>query len=422
MQKNIFNTSIVRVASAIANFLLVILIAKVLGPRVKGETTMILTTVSFVVFFCSIIGGQSYVYLIPKLRFQNILIPSYLWSLIMCLLAYVLISFLKLSSSYFALLISIISFLSSIISVHATILLSAQRWKPYNFFQAFPIVFTLILTIIYIEVLGVKSIESYLHSIIISLIIGAILSVIAVRKELQSITLSGVFSETETIFKFGLGYQFLELLQLLNLRFYFYMLQYLQGNVDLGFFSVGISLFEFSWILARSSQSILYSKFMNHEEHIDKPEFLNRFAKLAMIGSIILTIFLFSMPDSFFTGLFGKAYSGINWSVKWFAPGVIAYNVYLVYQSYYLSEGRYGGLIFINIFSFAIAVIAGYLFIPTKYFSGAAGAASLSFVVASILLYVKFTVETKQSFRSIFPNKGDILFINNFVKSILKRH
>jgi O-antigen/teichoic acid export membrane protein len=410
------------VASAIANFLLVIIIAKVLGPRVKGETTMILTTVSFVVFFCSIIGGQSYVYLIPKLKFQNILIPSYLWSLIMCLLAYVLISFLKLSNSYFALLISIISLLTSIISVHATILLSAQRWRYYNFFQAFPIILTLLLTLFYIEILNVKTIEAYLYSIIISLVIGTLLSIVAVWKEILTIKLSGVFSETETIFKFGLGYQFLELLQLLNLRFYFYMLQYLQGNVDLGFFSVGISLFEFSWILARSSQSVLYSKFMNQFERVEKLEILNRFAKLAMLSSVLLTLFLFAMPDSFFTSLFGKAYSGINWSVKWFAPGVIAYNVYLVYQSYYLSEGRYGGLIFINIFSFALAVIAGYLFIPSKYFSGAAGAASLSSVVASLLLYLKFTFETKQSFWSIFPNKGDMLFINNFAKSILKRH
>lgn len=340
----------------------------------------------------------------------------------MCVLAYVLIVFLKLSNSNYAFLIAIISFLNSFISVHASVLLTKQSFRSYNFFQAFPIVFTLILTVFYLEVLQIHTIEAYLYSIIIALSIGSVLIIFSVRKELQTIRFSGIFSETETIFKFGLGYQLLELLQLLNLRFYFYMLQYLQGNLDLGFFSVGISLFEFSWIIARSTQSIFYTKFMSANEDYEKYTMMSRFAKLTMLCSILLTIFLFTVPDTFFTTLFGKAYSGINWSVKWFAPGVIFYNVYLVYQSYYLSKGRYGGLIFINIISFSTAVIAGYLFIPSKYFSGAAGAASLSFVIAAALLYFKFIFETKQPIWSILPDKSDFQFINNMGKSILKRH
>ena len=199
------------------------------------------------------------------------------------------------------------------------------------------------------------------------------------------------------------------------------MLHRLQGNTDLGYFSVGISLFEVSWIISRSAQAVFYANMMKSESHENVIDILNRFAKLTMFFSLFISIVILTLPDSFYVAVFGEYYSGINHSVKWFAPGAIAYNAYMVYQSYYLSKARYSGLIFINIIGFCAAIVAGYLFIPTKFFSGAAGAASLSFIVCAVLLYLKFSYDSKQSYLKILPDRGDFSFINSYLKSIIRK-
>jgi O-antigen/teichoic acid export membrane protein len=355
LQKNIFHTSLVRLASTVANFLLVFIVARYLGPNAKGIASIMLTTVSFVVFFSSIIGGQSYIFLIPKLKFEALVVPAALWSLLISISAFVLLSFLNLTDIYGALFIAGIALLMALNNVLTTLFLAKQRWTLFNVLQSFPVLFTLLITALLFFVFHQKTLNVYLFAMVISYVFTILLGLWFIRDEFTITKLSQTFEEIETLFRYGLSYQLLDLLQLLNLRFYFFMLHHLQGNADLGYFSVGVSLFESCWIFARSVQTVAYSRFVSFAFSFAIAMEVIRYVKFSVFISCIIAAVLLVLPNTFYLFVFGEAYVGVNWSLKWFVPGVIAYNVYLILQSYYLAKGKYTGLILMNVVGFILS-------------------------------------------------------------------
>ncbi len=407
MQKNIFHTSLVRLASTVANFLLVFIVARYLGPNAKGIATIMLTTISFVVFFSSIIGGQSYIYLIPKLKFEALVIPAILWSLLISISAFLLLSFLNLTNMQGAAFISVIALLMALNNVLTTLFLSKQRWALFNLLQSLPVILTLFLTALLFFVFQKMTLSVYLISMIVSYCCAMLIGLWFLRYEFSVTNFSQTFEEVETLFKYGLSYQLLDVLQLLNLRFYFFMLHHLQGDADLGYFSVGVSLFESCWIFARSVQTVSYSRFVSSPFSSAVALEVMRYVKLSLLIAVVMSIVLLCLPSSFYHAVFGNAYVGVNWSLKWFVPGAIAYNIYLILQSYYLAKAKYTGLILMNVVGFILSLVGCYSWIPLRYFTGAGASASMSFVFCAVVVYVLFCRENKLSLGVIIPAKSD---------------
>lgn len=407
--------------SAISNFLLVLIVAKYLGPTAKGEATSLHTTVSFVVFFCSLIGGQSFVYLFHQKNIFSMLYSAYLWAIVVCAISFLFLSGFQLYSLTDRLFLVFISLLSSLLSVHSALFLARNRIRLYNLFQTLPVLVTLASSLVFFFLLDLQSLLQYYYAVLFGVGIAFVCSLYILFTSEKNTFTNEERQFDFSLFKVGLGYQLVEFFQLLNLRFYFYLLLYIQNKTDLGYFSVGVSLFEVAWIFARSTQSIFYSSISSKIAIKDNVVLLNRYAKLSVLITTFICIVLFFLPDSVYQLFFGSYYVGINRSLKWFIPGVIAYNFYLVFQSFYLGMGLYRKLIIINVISFVSLILAAFFWIPTRFFSGAAAAASVSFTISSFLLTFDYLKSTHQSFQILLPEKGDWLFINSLLKSIFKR-
>jgi O-antigen/teichoic acid export membrane protein len=418
LQKNIFHTSLVRLASTIANFLLVFIVARYLGPNAKGIASIILTTITFVVFFSSIIGGQSYIFLIPKLKFEALVVPAALWSMLMSVSAFLILSFLNVTNIQGAAFIAVIALLMSLNNVQTTLFLSKQRWALFNLLQSLPVILTLLLTACLFFVFHKMTLNGYLMSMIVSYCFALLIGFWFLRHEFSVSNLSQTFEEVETLFRYGLSYQLLDLLQLLNLRFYFFMLHHLQGDADLGYFSVGVSLFESCWIFARSVQTVSYSRFVSSVFSAEVAIEVIRYVKFSIFISIVISFVLLALPDAFYHLVFGNAYVGVNWSLKWFVPGAIAYNIYLILQSYYLAKAKYTSLILMNVFGFILSLIGCYAWIPLRYFTGAAASASMSFLFCAILVYVLFCKDNKLSLGVLWPSKSDFNALKNALQGL----
>jgi O-antigen/teichoic acid export membrane protein len=397
-------------------------VARYLGPNAKGIASIILTTISFVVFFSSIIGGQSYIFLIPKLKFEALVIPATLWSLLISISAFLILSFLNLTNWQGAAFIAVIALLMSLNNVLTTLFLAKQRWLLFNLLQSLPVILTLFLTACLFFVFQKRTLNVYLLSMIVSYGCAILIGLWFVRHEFSVANLSQTFEEVETLFRYGLSYQLLDLLQLLNLRFYFFMLHHLQGDADLGYFSVGVSLFESCWIFARSVQTVSYTRFVSSTFSTDVAIEVIRYVKLAILMSCIISGVLLLLPSTFYIYVFGEAYKGVNWSLKWFVPGVVSYNVYLILQSYYLAKAKYSGLILMNFIGFILSLIGCYAWIPLRYFTGAAASASMSFLFCATVVYVLYCKENKLALSSIAPSGKDWMALKKaaislFVKS-----
>jgi O-antigen/teichoic acid export membrane protein len=300
LQQGITNTSIFRILSTVSNFLIALLLSRFLGPKVKGEATIILTTITFLVFFCSFVGGQALVYLVPRFRVENLVIPAYIWTVLVAGISYVLIRHFHVFTWKRTFNICALSALGSVTNIHAAVLLAKREIKKYNIAILLPVVLTLVGLAVHILIFKQGDIYAYLYPLYIANTIAAIVSFAYCVKYISISSSSAVFDDLDSSLKYGLGYQIFDLLQLLNFRLYFYLLYQIQGVSDLGLFSIGVSMLEVAWILGRSVSVIHYSDFSNHDNERMAVERTLRYLKIVFVGGAAVLFVIGILPVSLY--------------------------------------------------------------------------------------------------------------------------
>jgi O-antigen/teichoic acid export membrane protein len=419
LQQGITNTSIFRLLSTISNFLIALLLSRFLGPKIKGDATIIVTTITFMVFFCSFVGGQALVYLVPRFRVENLVIPAYLWTFLVAGIAYVLIRHFHVFTWRRTFNICMLSVLGSLVNIHSAVLLAKQEIRRYNIVVLMPVLLTLIGLagcLIYNPRMGIYD---YLYPLYVAYMVTAVFS-FGYCVRFISLRLSvTVFDDLDSSLKHGIGYQLFELLQLLNFRLYFYLLYHIQGASDLGLYSIGVSVLEVAWILGRSVSVIHYSDFSNHENEQLAVDRTIRYLKISFIVGAGILFVIGICPVWLYGMVFGSSFMYVKYLVKWLFPGILMYNPVLVIQSVYLSRASYGRLIFVQLVSLIFSVSLCYVLIPRYFFSGASAAASASFCVCGILMLFIFMKDYHIAMSRLLISKDDMLFINNVLKSYL---
>src|SRR5687767_15870746 len=71
-----------RVGIAGLNFLIVILTAQSLGASGRGEISLFVANIALVLLFSSILGGTGLTYLTPRVNIYQLVLPAYVWSLL----------------------------------------------------------------------------------------------------------------------------------------------------------------------------------------------------------------------------------------------------------------------------------------------------------------------------------------------------
>ena len=421
MQRGITNTTFFRLLSTIANFLIALLLARFMGPKVKGDATIFITTVTFLVFFCSIIGGQALVYLVPRFRVENLVIPAYIWTLLVAGISFVLFRYFEVFTWRRSVNICFISILSSIVNINACVMLAKQEIISYNIINLLPVLITVIGLLVSISVYHSDNIYGYLYPLYVAYIITTLLSSYYVWNYISIRVSAGVFDDIDSAMKYGAGYQVFDLLQLLNFRLYFILLYHLQGPTDLGVFSIGVSILEAVWILGRSVFVVHYSDFSNSNDREIAVQQTLRYIKVVFIASSILLAVIAICPMSIYGFVFGSSFADVKYVVKWLFPGVLTYGIALVIQSIYLSRASYGRLIFAQFVSLLFSVVLCYLWIPKYYYSGASGAASVSYIACTVIMLAFFIKDFKVPLSKFLISSADVDFINNVLKSYVRR-
>lgn len=420
LQQSITNTSLFRILSTVSNFLIALLLSRFLGPKVKGEATIMLTTITFLVFFCSFVGGQALVYLVPRFRVERLIIPAYIWTILVAGIAYILIRHFHVFTWRRSLNICLLSALASASNIHGAVLLAKREIRRYNIVFLLPVVLTLIGLIIHVLIFHQQDIYAYLYPLYLAYAASAILSFFYCYRFISWRPSAEVFDDLDSSFKYGLGYQIFELLQLLLFRLYFYLLYHIQGVSDLGLFSIGVSMLEVAWILGRSVSVIHYSDFSNHDNERLAVQQTLRYLKVVFLASALVLFVIGILPVGFYSFFFGQSFMYVKYQVKWLYPGILMYNLMLVIQSIYLSRAAYGRLIFAQLLALISSIALCYTLIPRYYYSGASAAASVGFTICGILMLAIFMKDYGIAISGLLIDREDVLFINNTLKSLLR--
>lgn len=421
LQQGIANTTLFRLLSTISNFLIALLLARFMGPKVKGDATIFITTVTFLVFFCNIVGSQALVYLVPRFRAENLIIPAYIWTALVAGICFSLFRYYEVFTWRRSLNTCIIAALYSVVNINAAVLLAKQDVRRYNIVNIIPALFTVAGLAIAIFVYGNDNIYGYLYPLYLGFGIALVVSLYYIRPYFRFELSPRIFDDIDISLQYGIGYQVFDLLQLLNFRLYFFLLYHIQGPADLGLFSIGVSILEVVWIFGRSVFVVHYSDFSNRKGQIVAIRQTLRYIKIVFLVSILLLSLIAVCPEKIYGFVFGDYFARVKYTVKWLFPGVLTYSVALVIQSIYLSRAMYGRLVFAQLLSLIVSVALCYLWIPHFFYSGAGAAASAAFTTCSLILLAFFITDFRVPLSGFLLNRADLHFINNIFRSYLQR-
>jgi len=401
LNRQIVSTVITRAASTFFNFLIALLIARHSGPAIKGEVTLLITTIYFFIFFSNILGGQALVYLIPRNKIELLVIPAYVWSVVIAIVGFIFLKYTGLIYAIHIPSVAVLSLLSAIISIHQTILLARRQINNANILQLISLLFQVAGILFCFYFMHIADAYAYIYSSLIAYSITAFISFFFINKLIKVSDFVAHFSwpDLKTSFRYGFLYQLVEILQLLNLRYYFYQLSLQQGSKYLGIFSIGISILEAVWIIPRSIATIHYVSTANSAEVNHEAKRTIQFTKTSSLICAFALLAIYLVPQQLYVFVFGAGFADVKHSMRFLFPGILVYNLWVVISSFYLGIGKYLQLIISNMAGVIALVIFSSLLIPKYVMSGAGLAASISFTVATLVLVGWFIVDIKNKYR-----------------------
>ncbi len=406
MWRSIFGNFGVRVLSALLNLGLVILFSQLTGAVGKGEQSLLLTSVAIITIFDSLVGGAALVYLSSRYSWTQLIKASYAWVLVVSLFAFLLLEAFHVFETKYLLHIILLSAISSISSVHASLLLGQQRLKAFNFVQI------LVPLITFATCVGqwfVYRQLDYIVALYVSYLVALLTSFIAIWRffPAQNDGVVGWKEIWQRLFKLGFYNQLAHVLQLLSFRASYYILEQYHGASAVGVFSNASSITESIWLIATSISLWQYAAISNAQDQQYTIQITEKLSRFGMLAAFFGVGFFLLLPADFYRFVFGADFGGLQLLMWALAPGVWIFTYALVVGHYFSGHGRYWVNALASGVGLLFSLLASFIFIPMYGAMGAALAASISYTVTSLVVLRYFLKDGAQF--SVFPSKEELL-------------
>ena len=162
MFRNIISTFFTRSFIAVSNFLVAVLLSNYLGSAGRGEQSLIITLIAFIIIITGLIGTSSISYLIPRIPFSLLIIPSYLWVILVTALCFVILPYLDLVPAQYTYDVCFLSLLLAVLNINISVLISHQKINAANFLNFVQALIIFLVLVVFFVFLKHESIRSYL--------------------------------------------------------------------------------------------------------------------------------------------------------------------------------------------------------------------------------------------------------------------
>ena len=420
MFQKIINTLGTRIFSAVLNLLIAIFISQYLGATGKGQQGLIIATITYILIFSNIVGGSTLVYLVPRYGFLRLLIPSYLWSLLMSLAFYFILHTTQIVEQLLILNICVLSIFISFISIHSNLLIGFEKVKTANliwFLQPLMIIGFLLVFFLVGSRIGI---DTYFNALYFSLSILVILSFILLFKAKKTSVIFKLQSNLNLIsemFRLGFLNQLAHIFQMLSFRMSYYWLWQVYSEAEVGIYSNGTSLIESVWLLSRSISMVQYSRIVNMDDKHEAQKLTLNLSKLSFVISFIILLPMIFLPSSFYEFIFGEGFGEVRLVIQSLAPGVLFLNLNIIISHYFSGTGKY----YLNsIASFAglcFAIPLFMLMIPAYGLVGAGIASSISYIVTTMVILFFYKKEAEINLNDLRLTYNDVLHVKKLYKT-----
>lgn len=399
MFNKILNTFGTKIAAAVINLLIAVVISQVLGDVGKGTQSLLLTTITFILIFSEIVCGASIIYLAPRHSFSKLLVPSFIWAIGVAAIMgggiYLFYPKIEASIILHVVLLSIISALSAI---NYRLLVGKEEIKKANYNTLLQPI--LIISTLLIYYLGFKKhdIFGYILALYIAYTGTFLLGVWMLRDEYRQLRFYPIREYKAALvdlFKYGFLNQTGHFVQFFNLRLSYYLLYAYMDEGRVGVFSNAVSLAEALWIISNSIAMVQYARISNSDDRQYAQKLTLDLGKICLLISAIAILVLALLPAPVYTFVFGSDFGEMAKIIRILAPGVLLYSIFLILGHYYSGIGRYHINTFASLCGLVATCVCGFTLIPRLDITGAAITSTISYSVNAIFVFCLFVKESK---------------------------
>lgn len=406
-------TLITRIFTAAFQFFFRIGIAVLIGPSDQGVFYWFLQTVLVCSAFLSMGIGTSAVYYLPKHpEKQNIQITTALVLVTTAAVFWIttgliVINFIDIQTyipvSMSLLIIAIVIF--DLLNTVFSIFIGLQKSKVYNQLSLAQVVLQSVMLFLFFLIFKSKlSATIYSYMLSMSIILCAALCILFFKYRFKFIISIANFKQ---LFIFGISTWFPALIFLVNLRLSFYMIQFFNGTIQSGIFSLALIVSEIVWFIPDAITTILLPKISGDTDFGHKKDFGNTISRFTVLATISSS-FLLSLAGIVFFYHF-KQYSASTIPFLLLLPGVAIYSICKVTSTMLVALGK---LAIANITSLIMmlinAVFCVYL-IPRLHTNGAAIATGLTYLIGSFITFTYYSRVTHSSlWEFLIPKYSDL--------------
>jgi O-antigen/teichoic acid export membrane protein len=285
-------------------------------------------------------------------------------------------------------------------------LLGSQRIGLLNLILVGQSVLQLACFVIFLRMSGASTMD-YISALYIANGTAAVISGTVVLRALVRRPSFKQKSVLHALFDQGGMAQGADLLQLLNYRLAYYLIEHFRGLGALGVFSVTTQLAESTWLIPKSIGGVLYSKISNLSEAERQRDLSVILMKVSIGVALLASIVLIAMPERVYSAVFGEEIIGVKPILLIMMPGLLAMAGSQVLSHYLSGTGRVKHNTVGSAIGLLVTVPLGMLLIPRFGLEGAAFTASSAYC-ASVLYQLRVFLRVSGSEpKDLLPHRGD---------------
>jgi O-antigen/teichoic acid export membrane protein len=400
MFKKVLTTFLTRMAISFSGLAVAILLSHYLGAAGRGEQSLLITLISFVIVITSMIGTSSISYLIPRYAFSTLILPAYLWVLIVNLMLLLLLPFFRLVPENYVPHVCALALVLSLSNIHIMVLISHQRINAANFLNLLQGISLLLCLLIGFVFLKSRNIEVYIISLYISYGITLLVSMAMTLPYFRGFTLplSAVvwIESVKKLATLGFFNQVAVFAQMLSFRLSYYLLNAHFGKEEVGLYSNAVSVAESVWLFSRSMGIVQHSRIIHIKEPLGSVNLTARLNKITLLFSVLITLGVVCVPDAIYRMVFGNDFQHLNQITWTLAPGIVSFCMVLILGYYFSSTGKHYVNAIASLAGLAIALIMNFMLIPSMGSRGAGLASSFSYAVTALITLIFFRAERRK--------------------------
>lgn len=381
----------------------VVMNTRVLGDEGQGTAALIQLGILLIVSVANFIGGGAVVYLTPRMTPRSLLLPAYVWAVLVAVAFYPVLLHSGLVPKAFVLHVCILGLLQSLFTFHLQVVVGKERLRKHNLIvslQAFILAISLAIFMFGHEQ---RDISAFVSALYVSFATVYTLSVIAGFKHLRQPADEGFSGALKKMWFYGKYSQGGNILQLLNYRSNLYLLERLleNGRGAAGIFSIALYAAEAVWSFGKSLSLVQYARLANSTDTAYNKALTLRFLFLSLGASSVLCGALLLVPESLYLTVFGETVAGLYVAIALMVPGILANSGSVILAHHFSGTGRHRYNTIGSAAGWGAMLLTGLAIIPVYGLKGAAMAASIGYLAQLAVLARFFSMNDLNGFGDI---------------------